>query len=68
MQTTGVFLSKVKPLIMPVLVMRRAVMEANLAAMQAACAAWCARLRAHGKMHNFTALGREQLRLDAVGL
>lgn len=68
MQSTADFLAKVKPPITPVLVVRRAVMEGNLAAMQAACAAKGVRLRAHGKMHKCSALGREQLRLGAVGL
>lgn len=68
MQNTAEFLAQVKPPITPVLVVRRAVMDANLAAMQAACDAKGVRLRAHGKMHKCSMLGREQVRLGAVGL
>ena len=68
MQSTADFLAKVKPPITPVLVARRAAMMENLAAMQAACDAKGVRLRAHGKMHKCSAMGREQLRLGAVGL
>ncbi len=68
MQSTAEFLSKVKPPITPALVVRRAVMMENLAAMQAACAAKGVRLRAHGKMHKCSAIGREQQLMGAVGL
>lgn len=68
MQSTADFLAKVKPPITPALVVRRAVMAANLAAMQAACHARGVRLRAHGKMHKCTTLGRLQVELGAVGL
>ena len=68
MQTTLEFLSRVKPPTTPALVVRRSVMQANLAAMQAACAARGVRLRAHGKMHKCSALARQQVALGAVGL
>ena len=68
MQSTSDFLSKVKPPVTPVLVVRRAVMQANLAAMQAACSAKGVRLRAHGKMHKCSTLGRLQVKMGAVGL
>lgn len=68
MQSTAQFLSQVKPPITPALVVRRTVMDANLAAMQAACDATGVRLRAHGKMHKCSTLGRRQVALGAVGL
>lgn len=68
MQTTAEFLAKVKPPITPVLVVRRAVMMANLDAMQSACAAKGVRLRAHGKMHKCSRLARLQVERGAVGL
>ncbi len=68
MQPLSEFLARVKPPITPVLVVRRAVMMANLAAMQAACAEKGVRLRAHGKMHKCSAMGREQVARGAVGL
>lgn len=68
MQAVFAFLAKVKPPITPALVIRRAALQANLAAMQAACTAKGVRLRAHGKMHKCSTLGREQVRLGAVGL
>ena len=68
MQSRDDFLAKVKPPITPALVVRRAVMMDNLAAMQAACAKHGVRLRAHGKMHKCSAMGLEQVRQGAVGL
>jgi 3-hydroxy-D-aspartate aldolase len=68
MQALADFLAKVRPPITPVLVVRRAVMQANLAAMQAACDARHVRLRAHGKMHKCSMLGRLQIESGAVGL
>jgi D-serine deaminase-like pyridoxal phosphate-dependent protein len=68
MQSLSEFLSKVRPPITPVLVVRRAVMMDNLAAMQAACAEQGVRLRAHSKMHKCSAMGREQVTRGAVGL
>jgi D-serine deaminase-like pyridoxal phosphate-dependent protein len=68
MQSTADFLAKVKPPITPVLVVRRAAMEANLAAMQAGCDASGVRLRAHGKMHKCSTLARLQVAMGAVGL
>ena len=68
MQSRDDFLAKVKPPITPALVVRRAVMMDNLAAMQAACTAKGVRLRAHGKMHKCSAMGLEQVRQGAVGL
>lgn len=61
-------LGKVKPPVTPALVVRRAAMMANLAAMQAACDAGGVRLRAHGKMHKCSRLALEQLAMGAVGL
>lgn len=52
----------------PALVVRRSALEQNLAAMQAACSAAGASLRAHGKMHKCTTLGLRQIELGAVGL
>jgi D-serine deaminase-like pyridoxal phosphate-dependent protein len=52
----------------PMLVVRRTVLEANLAAMQAACDAAGVALRAHGKMHKCSTLGQRQIELGAVGL
>lgn len=52
----------------PMLVVRRSMLEANLAAMQAACDAAGVALRAHGKMHKCSTLGRRQVELGAVGL
>lgn len=52
----------------PALVVDRAALEANLAAMQALCAAAGVRLRAHGKMHKCSTLGRLQVERGAVGL
>ncbi|MGH6999251.1 MAG: alanine racemase, partial [Phenylobacterium sp.] len=57
-----------QPPVTPALVVRRAALEANLATMQAACSAAGAALRAHGKMHKCTTLGRRQIELGAVGL
>ena len=68
MQDVSGFLSNVKPPMTPVLVVRRAALESNLALMQAACDAKGVRLRAHGKMHKCSALGRLQLAGGAVGL
>jgi 3-hydroxy-D-aspartate aldolase len=68
MQAVSAFLANVKPPMTPVLVVRRAALMANLALMQAACDAKGVRLRAHGKMHKCSALGRLQMAQGAVGL
>ena len=68
MQSPAEFLAKVQPPMTPALVVRRAVMADNLAAMQAACTAKGVRLRSHGKMHKCSTLAAEQIRLGAVGL
>ena len=68
MQPLAEFFSKVSPPQTPVLVVRRAALLANLAAMQAACDAAGVRLRAHGKMHKCSELGRLQIAHGAVGL
>jgi D-serine deaminase-like pyridoxal phosphate-dependent protein len=68
MQSLPHFLAKVKPPVTPVLVVRRAAMLANLDAMQAACATKGVRLRAHGKMHKCSTLGRLQVEKGAIGL
>lgn len=52
----------------PALVIDRPALEANLAAMQALCNAAGVRLRAHGKMHKCSTLGRLQVERGAVGL
>lgn len=65
--TLGPLLS-FQPPVTPALVVRRAALEANLATMQAACSAAGVGLRAHGKMHKCTTLGRRQVELGAVGL
>ena len=52
----------------PALVIERAALDANLAAMQALCAAAGVRLRAHGKTHKCSTLGRRQVDAGAVGL
>ncbi len=57
-----------RPPMTPALVVRRAALERNLAAMQALCDAAGVRLRAHGKMHKCSTLGRRQMELGAVGL
>lgn len=62
------FLARVRPPSTPALVVRRAALMANLRAMQAACDAAGVRLRAHGKMHKCSTLGRLQVELGAVGL
>ena len=63
--TLGPLLS-FQPPVTPALVVRRAALEANLATMQAACSAAGVGLRAHGKMHKCTTLGRRQVELGAV--
>jgi len=52
----------------PALVVRKAALEANLVAMQSACAAARVALRAHGKMHKSSRIGARQVALGAVGL
>ncbi|WP_353217992.1 alanine racemase [Sandarakinorhabdus sp.] len=68
MQPINAFLGQVQPPITPALVIRRAALMANLAAMQAACDANGVRLRAHGKMHKCSTLGHLQVAGGAVGL
>ncbi len=68
MQPLPDFLARLVPPQTPVLVIRRAALAANLAAMQAACDAAGVRLRAHGKMHKCSALGIAQVAAGAVGL
>jgi D-serine deaminase-like pyridoxal phosphate-dependent protein len=68
MQLLADFLAQVSPPQTPALVIRRAALLANLAAMQAACHAAGVRLRAHGKMHKCSNLGRLQVAHGAVGL
>ncbi|MDP3854981.1 DSD1 family PLP-dependent enzyme [Phenylobacterium sp.] len=57
-----------RPPMTPALVVRHAALEQNLAAMQALCDAAGVKLRAHGKMHKCSTLGRRQVELGAVGL
>lgn len=52
----------------PILVVDRAALEANLAAMQALCTASGVKLRPHGKMHKCSTLGRMQIAHGAAGL
>lgn len=61
-------LTLVKPPITPALIIRRPVLMANLAAMQAACNAHGVRLRAHGKMHKCSTMAKLQVAGGAVGL
>jgi 3-hydroxy-D-aspartate aldolase len=68
MQMLADFLKRVSPPQTPALVIRRAALTANLAALQGACDAAGVRLRAHGKMHKCSTLGRLQLAGGAVGL
>ncbi len=62
------FLARVVPPATPALVVRRAALAANLAAMQAQCDAAGVRLRAHGKMHKASGIGRLQVARGAIGL
>ncbi len=52
----------------PALVIDRGALTHNIATMQAACDAGGVRLRAHGKMHKCSTLGRLQIEAGAVGL
>jgi 3-hydroxy-D-aspartate aldolase len=52
----------------PALVVDVAALDANIAAMQAACDAHGVRLRAHGKMHKCPAIAARQIAAGAVGL
>lgn len=52
----------------PLLVIDRAALERNLRTMQALCDQAGVRLRAHGKTHKCSTLGRLQVELGAVGL
>lgn len=52
----------------PLLVVDRAALERNIAAMQALCDAAGVRLRAHGKTHKCSTLGRMIVEAGAVGL
>lgn len=68
MQPLADVLGRVNPPITPALVIRRAAMLANLAAMQTACDAKGVRLRPHGKMHKCSRLGKLQVAGGAIGL
>jgi 3-hydroxy-D-aspartate aldolase len=57
-----------KPPQTPLLVIDRAALERNLATMQQLCDAAGVRLRAHGKTHKCSRLGRMQVARGAVGL
>lgn len=52
----------------PALVIDRAALDHNLGVMQDACDAAGVRLRAHGKMHKCSTLGRLQVERGAIGL
>lgn len=56
------------PPVTPALVVRRAALAVNLAAMQQACDRAGVALRAHGKMHRSSGIGRLQVAAGAVGL
>ena len=68
MTDTSSFLARVTPPITPSLVVRRAALMRNLAAMQRRCDAAGVALRAHGKMHKCSRLGALQVTEGAVGL
>ena len=68
MQPLVDFLARITPPQTPLLVIRRAALNANLAAMQNACDAVGVRLRAHGKMHKCVTLGALQVAGGAIGL
>jgi 3-hydroxy-D-aspartate aldolase len=68
MQPLASFLARVTPPMTPLLVIRRAALEVNLATMQSACTAAGVRLRPHGKMHKSCLLARAQMAAGAVGL
>ena len=68
MQMLADFLKRLSPPQTPALVIRRAALTANLAALQTDCDAAGVRLRAHGKMHKCSTLGRLQVAGGAVGL
>jgi D-serine deaminase-like pyridoxal phosphate-dependent protein len=68
MQPLTDFLARITPPQTPALVIRRAALTANLAEMQRACTTGGVRLRAHGKMHKASALGRLQVAHGAIGL
>ena len=57
-----------RPPATPMLVVRRSILERNLAVMQAACDDAGVALRAHGKMHKCSAIGLRQVALGAAGL
>lgn len=68
MQPLADFLARIAPPQTPALVIRRAALTANLTEMQRACTAGGVRLRAHGKMHKSSTLGRLQIEHGAIGL
>ena len=62
------FLGRIRPPSTPVLIIRREALLHNLRTMQKLCDQAGVRLRAHGKMHKCSALGRLQVELGAIGL
>lgn len=68
MQPLADFLTLVRPPTTPALVIRRAGLMRNLAEMQQRCDDAGVALRAHGKMHKCSTLGRLQIAGGAVGL
>jgi D-serine deaminase-like pyridoxal phosphate-dependent protein len=62
------FLARITPPMTPLLVVRRAALDANLATMQSACRATGVRLRAHGKMHKSSRMARAQVAAGAIGI
>ncbi len=72
MQPLAAFLALVAPPQTPALVVRRAAMAANIAAMQSACDSAQGgagiRLRAHGKMHKSSKMALAQVAAGAIGV
>jgi D-serine deaminase-like pyridoxal phosphate-dependent protein len=68
MQPLADFLSHIVPPATPALVVRRAALMRNIAAMQQRCDAAGVALRAHGKMHKCSTLARLQIDAGAIGL
>ncbi|MDO9489249.1 MAG: alanine racemase, partial [Sphingomonadaceae bacterium] len=68
MQPLADFFTLVIPPATPALVIRRAALTRNLAAMQQRCDAAGVALRAHGKMHKCSTLARLQVAGGAIGI
>ena len=68
MQALSDFLARLSPPITPALVVRREALVRNLETMQRLCDAGKVALRAHGKMHKCSRIGRMQVERGAAGL